>query len=262
MRNISIIFLLFTTLFLTQVIFSQGIIFDTHSLSLNGELSREDPFEDNFGRFDAYELSLHEGDFIKLKLKAEFFPLLTVVSPSGDYKLAFPSGGDPEVKYELEINETGHWYIYVSGDSTDTGAHDIKLFYVSANTRQLEANTDICTVSHFMLAHANTNYFYLRNNEIELKEKTYDIDLTNQNLFQSNEIKVNNNNLNAKLQTISLKKEKFNEWTYILSECLPNEWTEKTDNGNIVFEEINGSAKVKLIYSDGKAILNITTLLK
>ena len=263
MRSISIIFTFLILILFSQLIFSQEMIFDTHSLNLNGELSSEDGYEDNFGRFDAYELSMQEGDFIKIKLKAEFFPLLTVVSPSGSYKLSFPSDNDPEVIYEQEINETGHWYIYVSGDSTDTGTHDLQLYYISANSREIQKGADICTIIQFLLAHSNTNYFYFREKEIEITKNNYDVDLTNQNLFQSADIEVDENRINFALQTDkSISKDKFNEWTYNISKCLANDWKEKSENEIIIFSEINGDRIIRLQFVENIIKLKIISPLK
>lgn len=243
---------------LSSVVFAQTYNFDTHMLDLKGELSSDDAYQDNFGRFDAYQLNMNKGDFIKIKLKADFFPLLTLVAPSGIHKISFPADQNPVVNLEKEINETGHWYIYVSGDSTDIGAHELQLCYVAENTRQLPPGSDICTITQFLLAHSKTNFFYYRDKDCDIENGSWDVTLTDQNLFDNAEVKAKGNSVSFILQTNNnVNKNKFGEWSYQISECLSDNWIEKGRSDNqTIFTESNGTRKIKIKYENGKITLS------
>ena len=250
----------FIIITLSSMILAQENNFDTHSLDLKGELSNDDAYQDNFGRFDAYELNMQEGDLIEIKLKAEFFPLLTVVAPSGIHKIAFPADEKPIVNLVHEIDETGHWYIYVAGDSTDIGAHDLKLCYVAGNTRQLPVGADICTITKYLLAHSNTKFFFYRNRDCEITEDQWDVNLTNQNLFEIAEVESKGNSITFNLQTnTQASKDKFNKWSYQISECLTDNWVEKGNENQTVFTENSGNRKIKIEFKDGKINLSFMT---
>lgn len=244
----------------SSLILAQEYNFDTHSLELKGELSKDDAYQDNFGRFDAYELSMQKGDYIKIKLNSEFFPLLTIVAPSGIHKIAFPTDENPIVILEKVIDETGHWYIYVSGDSTDIGAHDLQLCYVAENTRQLPLGADICTITKYLLAHSNTKFFFYRDRDCEITENQWDVNLEAQNLFDNTEVKVEGNSIsfNCKSNT-QVGKDIFNKWSYQISECLTDDWIEKTETNKTVFTENSGTEKIKIEFIDNVINLSFIT---
>ncbi len=253
----------FILLILSSVVFAQTYNFDTHMLNLKGELSSDDAYQDNFGRFDAYQLNMNKGDYIKIKLKADFFPLITIVAPSGIHKISFPADQNPVVNLEKEINETGRWYIYVSGDSTDVGAHELQLCYVAESTRQLPPGSDICTITQFLLAHSKTNFFYYRDKDCDVKNGSWDVDLPNQNLFDNVEVKAKGNSVSFVLQTNSnVNKNKFGEWSYQISECLSDDWIEKGSDNQTVFTESSGTRKIKIEFSGGKITLSFTASVK
>ncbi|MEN8191997.1 MAG: hypothetical protein ABFS12_04230 [Bacteroidota bacterium] len=228
--------------------------FDTHIVNLNGELSEDDNYEESIGRFDAYEMKLGKGDYIKINLKAEFFPLLTVVSPSGKYNIAYPQDNNLEVIHGQKIDETGHWYIYVSGDKTDVGKHEMNIYYVSENSRDLPAQTDICTITNFVLAHSNTNFFYFTD---------WDVFAESQEIFKNTSRSSNGNISSFVLETDEMvSKNKFDEWSYQISECLGYDWEEKGSNNKIRFNEINGDRSIELIYDNEKIKLVISTKIK
>jgi hypothetical protein len=241
----------------SSLLFAQTGNFDTHIIDLKGELSSNDAYQDNFGRFDAYQLNMQEGDFIKLKLTAEFFPLITIVSPSGKHEIAFPDDQNPEVDLEKEIKETGKWYIYIAGDSTDVGKHELKLCYVAENTRMLPPDADICKIAQFLLAHSNTAFFYYREKECDIENGSWDVTLPNQNLFDNSEVKMKGNLANIVLERNG-NKNKFGEMSYKISECLSDDWIEKGTDNQTTFTESSGARKIKIKYEDGKIILTVS----
>lgn len=250
----------FVIIYFSSLILAQEYNFDTHSLELKGELSKDDAYQENFGRFDAYELSMQEGDYIKIKLKSEFFPLLTVVAPSGIHKIAFPADENPVVNLAKEIDESGHWYIYVSGDSTDIGSHELQLCYVAGNTKQLPAGADICTITKYLLAHSNTKFFFYRDRDCEITENQWEVDLINQNLFNTTKVKVVGNSTNFSLQVNrQTSKDNFNKWSYQISECLTEDWIERMENNKTVFTENSGTRKIEIEFTDNTINLSFIT---
>jgi len=262
MKSVSFKFCFLISLIFSSLGFSHDN-YDTHSLTLNGELSNDDSYEENFGRFDVYELNMQDGDLIKIELKANFFPLLTIVAPSGNHKIAFPADENPVVNFDFEINETGRWYIYVSGDSMDTGTHDLQLCYVAGNTRQLPYEADICTITKFLLAHTNTKYFFFRDNNCEIIENEWNVDLKNQNLFSNAEVKADGNSISFDLNTSSNEsRNRFSEWSYKISECLTDEWIEKEGTNQTVFTESNGTRIIVIEFSNNTIHLRFHTSIK
>jgi hypothetical protein len=176
------------------------------------------------------------------------------------FKIAFPADEKPIVNLVHEIDETGHWYIYVAGDSTDIGAHDLKLCYVAGNTRQLPVGADICTITKYLLAHSNTKFFFYRNRDCEITEDQWDVNLTNQNLFEIAEVESKGNSITFNLQTnTQASKDKFNKWSYQISECLTDNWVEKGNENQTVFTENSGNRKIKIEFKDGKINLSFMT---
>lgn len=240
------------------MLMAQNGKFETHTTTLKGELTAEDIFETDFGRFDAYELQLDDGDFIIMKLKADFFPLLTIVSPSNDYKIAFPTESQPEVVFQQNIEESGLYQIYIAGDSTDTGKHSLKLCYVSENTRRLPPNSDYCTLVDFFLAHSKTDFFYFRNENGKIKEFNNDLKIDLQKLFDRGEVATKDN-----VSKVTLFSEN-NEMGYeviskALKMCLQKSWNVREKDNSLEFKEIEGLRRILLEKGSKEIKLSIFT---
>ena len=249
------IFLIFAMSFTT---FSQQKKFSTHSTTLKGELTKEDIYEKDFGRFDAYELQMEDGDFIIMKLNASFFPLMTVVSPSSEYQIAFPLDSNPEVVFKQEIAESGLWQIYIAGDSTDFGEHSLKLCYVSQDTRNLPADTDYCTLVHFFLAHSETNFFYFREENCELNDGTKKLKMNSQGLFESGEI-VTKDEISKLTIVMNENDSTFQNISEELKGCLKKDWNIRKSENKIEFKEIEGLRKISFIKDSELLMLSIST---
>jgi len=238
--------------------FSQQIKFSTHSSTLKGELTEEDIFEKDFGRFDAYELQMEDGDFIIMKLKADFFPLMTVVSPSSEYKIAFPIDSTPEVVFQQEIDESGLWQIYIAGDSTDFGEHSLKLCYVSQNTRSLPNDANYCTLINFFIAHSVTNFFYFREENCELNDGTKELKMNSLGLFESGEI-ITKDDVSKLTLTINSSDSSFQKISEELKLCLKKDWNIRKSEEKIEFKEIEGLRKISFIKNKDSLMLTIST---
>lgn len=223
------------------IVFSQQIKFDTHSIVLKGELTSEDIFEKDFGRFDAYELPMEEGDIIKMRLTASFFPLMIVAAPSSEYNMAFPKDNNPAVVYQQEIDESGLWYIYIAGDSLDIGEHSLELCYVSKNTREIPEDADFATLVEFFLAHSNTDYFYLKNNGDEIKSGKWDVELDSHSKYKSAKI-VSKNNISVLTINFEFSKNLFEEQASKLKKDFGKTWNFRMNKSKDLVElfEIEG----------------------
>ncbi len=228
-------------------LFSQEVKFDTHSLVLKGELTTEDIFEKDFGRFDAYELPMEEGDIIKMRLTASFFPLMIIAAPSSEYKMAFPEDNNPSVIYQYEIDETGLWYIYIAGDSLDVGEHSLELCYVSKDTKEIPIEADFATLVKFFLAHSETNFFYLKDNDCTTKSGKWDVELESHGLYTSATI-VSENSISV--LTINFKSDinLFEDQTSVFKTDFKNAWNVRVNDSKGIVElaEIEGLRKMSL----------------
>ncbi len=250
---------IFFTLIILINLQAQTYNFGTHSSTLKGELTKDDVFEKDFGRFDAYELQMEEGDFIIMKLTADFFPLMTVVSPSSEYKIAFPNDSNPEVILTQEIDETGLWQIYIAGDSTDYGNHSLKLCYVSKETRELPANASNCDLVNFFLAHSETNFVYFTKNNLEFKSGKTNLTINSQGLFDKVELEKDKNKSEV---TISFNKNNnsFETISKELIKCLKGNWNKRESKNEIIFSEIEGLRKIILLKNKLGIELSISTM--
>jgi hypothetical protein len=235
---------------------AQKFNFETHFATFEGELTADDIYEVDFGRLDAYELKLREGDYIKLKLTADFFPFLAIVAPSNEYKLSFPKDNKSIVYFEEDIDETGLWHIYIAGDSTDTGNHTLKICHVAADSRKLPVNADYTILTAFLLSHTNTDYFYFRNKECNIKNGEWKFVLPEQNLFESGKIIISENRTKLILE-IPIDEELFQKISTQLSLLLNKEWNVRKSEKEIKYYEIEGLKKIILSKNDKKIQLII-----
>ncbi len=241
-------------------VFSQDIKFDTHSIILKGELTSDDIYEKDFGRFDVYELPMEEGDIINLRLTASFFPLMIVVAPSSEYKMAFPQDNNTVVIYEQEIDESGLWYIYIAGDSLDIGDHSLELCYVSNSTRKIPINADFVTLVEFFLAHSKTDFLYLKDHDCESKSGNWEVKLDSHDKYESAKI-VGKNNISILSINFETEKDLFNEMTSELKNNFSKSWNVRVNDAIDLVElfEIEGLRKITLEKKESGIVLKIST---
>jgi hypothetical protein len=237
---------------------AQKYDFKTHSSILNGELTTDDIYEPDFGRFDAYELQMEEGDFIIMKLNASFFPLLTVVAPSSEYQVAFQNDDNPEVVFKQEIDETGLWQIYIAGDSTDLGSHSLKLCYVSQESRTLPEDANYCTLINFFLSHSETNFFYFREENYSLKDGKKELKMDSQDLFEKGEI-FTKNDISKLSLFFNPGISSFDTISADLKTCLKKNWNIRETKNKFEFVEIEGLRKISFVKNKTSFKLTIST---
>ncbi len=224
---------------------AQEFKFETNSSTLKGELTADDLFETDFGRFDAYELPLEDGDFIALKLKSSFFPLLTIVAPSNEYKVAFPKESKPEVLFKREIDESGMWQIYIAGDSTDLGKHSLQILYVSKDSRNLPQNADYCTLTEFFLSHTKTEFSYFKQDNFGKTDDELLLNINSQKLFTKGIISTKHNSTKLTL-LLENNDELFQKVSQQLKNCLKKKWNTRDSKNGFEFSEIEGLRKISL----------------
>ncbi|MBU1115764.1 MAG: hypothetical protein KKE09_11585 [Bacteroidetes bacterium] len=224
---------------------AQEYNFDTHSSILKGELTKDDIFETDFGRFDAYELQMEEGDFLVMKLKSSFFPLLTIVAPSNEYKVAFPNDEKSEVVFEQQIDESGLWQIYIAGDSTDIGPHSLQLFYVSQDSRKLPKNANYCSLVQFFLSHAKTGFFYFKDDHFSKSDGEWVLRLMTQNLYKSGSV-ITKNGISRVTLILDNKDDIFKTISEQLKVCLKKQWNIRENKNGLEILEIEGLRKIFL----------------
>ncbi|KAB2839014.1 MAG: hypothetical protein F9K45_10630 [Melioribacteraceae bacterium] len=153
----------------SQNLFAQ---FRTEEIIIKGELSEDDPFNANFGRFDPVELYLNKGDVISISITAEFPPFIALVAPSEKYYVEYTKDGSSIKDYQVTIKESGTWYLSIAGDSTDTGNYTLTANYMSANSITISAEADYCTALKFLSEHSKTNFFFLIENLKEVNRNS------------------------------------------------------------------------------------------
>lgn len=152
---------------LSILIYAQENKFTVEQFTIDGELTMEDIFQPDFGKFDPYEFYLNQGDRIRIELTAAFPPMLVIVSPSEQSKILYPENGNPTAIFDSEIRESGTWFVYVVGDSADTGAYQIFARYAAKDFITLEPNQDFCKNIDYIVTHARADFFFLQNRDIQ-----------------------------------------------------------------------------------------------
>ena len=229
----------------TSILFSQEYNFSTHFSVLEGELTSDDVFEKDFGRFDVYELQMEEGDILRLKLIAEFFPLMIINSPSSEYKMAFPKDNNPFVTFEQEIDESGLWYIYVTGDSLDFGSHSLELCYISSDCKEIPSDADFITLVNFFLAHSETNFDFLKDNDCKIEDGKWSVGLDSKGKYDVANI-VTKNKISELTINFDLENNLFDKMVTELKDNFRKSWNvrENKSKDTIKLIEIEGVRKM------------------
>ncbi len=245
---------------ITSILFSQEYNFSTHFSILEGELTSDDVFEKDFGRFDVYELQMEEGDILRLKLTAEFFPLMIINSPSSDYEMAFPKDNNPFVVFEQEIDESGLWYIYVTGDSLDSGSHSLELCYISSDCKEVPSDANFITLVNFFLAHSETNFDFLKENNCKIKDGKWSVSLDAKGKYDTADI-VTKDGTSKLTINFDLETDLFDNMVAELKENFKKNWNVRVSKSNdsVKLIEIEGLRKMLLKKDNKKITLEIST---
>ena len=135
--------------------------------TINEQLTQNDMFDSNLGRFDVYELDLNSGDTVNLSLTTEsFIPMLILMAPSQEYFLEMPQNGRGEVRLSAKIDEAGKWYLYVVGDSTDSGSYKVDTYFASEKSMQIKADDSFCEKLLFYIEHSYADFYFLEDKSI------------------------------------------------------------------------------------------------
>ena len=134
---------------------------------INEQLTGNDMYDANLGRFDVYELDLSSGDTVNLTLNTEsFIPMMILMAPSQEYFLEMPQNGSSKVNLSATIDEAGKWYLYVVGDSTDSGSYSVNTYFASSNALQINSDDDFCEKLNFYIEHSFADFYFLNDKSI------------------------------------------------------------------------------------------------
>ena len=202
-------------------------------ISINGELTQDDPYDSSFGRFDAVELYLTKGDVISISLNAEFAPFIALVAPSEKYYVEYTTDGNRIINYLKNISETGTWYLSIAADSTGFGKYDLIVNYMSGNSVTIPFNADYCTSLKYLSEHSKINFFFVKNDKIDNDNSSYSAKI---NLSKSINSKITNGNngestYNSNMFNSSDKNSSELMFENLINEtknCLGMDWVSKS----------------------------------
>lgn len=223
-RSFKIFYLVFFFGFI-KAVFSQ---FQVEFNKIEGELSKADKYQINFGRYDGYEIPLYEGETVNFLVYSEkFSPHLIFVNPSGKiFKEAFPEKSNI-ASIITTVPESGNWIIYIVSDSSASGAYTFQFAVAAANSVKLNPNSDFCTTLSFIAAHAKA-YFLLFELPIDSKQSFVKL-----NGALDAFIDESDGSYVAKFyegNSVEDAEKIFNEVTNKISHCLGKTWNLKTKN--------------------------------
>lgn len=134
---------------------------------ITNQINQQDMFDSNLGRFDVYELDLNVGDTVNLELTAEaFIPMLILMAPSQEYFLEMPQNNSSEVSLSAKIDESGKWFLYVVGDSTDEGTYSVKTYFASSKALVINPDDSFCDKLNFYIEHSFADFHFLEDKNI------------------------------------------------------------------------------------------------
>lgn len=242
-------------------------------ISISGELTQDDPYDPNFGRFDAVELYLNKGDVISISLKSDFPPFIALVAPSEKYFVEYTKDGSSITDYIQTINESGTWYLSIAADSSDFGHYDLAANYMSANSITIPADAGYCTTLKFLLEHSNSNFSFMKKSRIEGDDKIWESNINFSNSI-SNRIIENKNKISRYSSVLLNTKSRENAdsfYTNIVEEtklCLGSSWVtnskdqQKTSSNSIIKEYLFATIEkeikknIKIFLKENKDTVN------
>lgn len=242
-------------LFLVLIFFENATAqFRVEEILIKGELTADDPFNANFGRFDPVELYLNKGDIISISMTAEFPPFIALVAPSEKYYVEYTKDGSTIKDYQINIKESGTWFLSIAGDSTDTGKYTLTANYMSANSITISAEADYCTTLKFLSEHSKVNFYFLKESIQSENPKLWKSKISFSDTIDSY-ISEKNNSYNSILFETSNKdsaeifyKNKVDE----TKSCLGLDWV--TNSKDWSKAKLNDSAKEELFVLKDKDI--------
>ena len=225
MKKVFFLFIIMLMPFINVVAQTQ---FNIDYNEMKGELTQSDKYKKDFGKYHGYELPLYEGETANFALFSnEFNAKLILVNPEGKvYKQSTdPANGFTSII--TQIPASGDWILYVVGDKKDEGKFILRYAFAEANSMNIPANMDFCSVINFLVAHANAHFMMLQGNETS-KDGFPKLPGTKEAFIDAEKGGYVNIIFSGKERTI---KQNFEEYSGLLKNCLPDWKVVKNDKG-------------------------------
>jgi hypothetical protein len=138
---------------------------------IKGELSSQDSFKKDFGRYDGYEIELFQGEVINIVVYSKKFqPSIALVNSKGEIFKQSTKNDKGYANIVSEISSGGNWILYVIGNEKDSGSYTIQIAIAEPNALSLRSGVDFCTTLNFLISHSKAYFFLLENPSISRQE--------------------------------------------------------------------------------------------
>ncbi|NOX17807.1 MAG: hypothetical protein GXO87_05935 [Chlorobi bacterium] len=194
---------------------------------IDGTLTVNDPISENLGRINAVQFNFNEGDRFYSELTADFFPMLVLVAPSGEYNISYPKEGERAAIFDDTIKESGQWLLYIVGDSTDTGNYHLTNMYASAKSLELNDSLSFCDKLQLLILHDKANFYFLRKNPTDEEAQSWESKIT---FADSGKGMIFGSDLSTfkallfKTDVKELAEEKMDGFSDKIENCLSSDW--------------------------------------
>ncbi len=240
MKKLKMIFLLFL---LTSIIYAQTDM-RVEKFDIDGTLTVNDPISEDLGRINAVQFNFNEGDKFYSELTADFFPMLVLVAPSGEYNIRYPEKGERSAIFDETIKESGQWLLYIVGDSSDTGNYHLMNIYASASSLQFNDSLSFCEKLQLLLLHDKANFYFLRGNPTDEEAQSWEAKIAisdlGKGMIYGSDMSAYKNLL-FKTDVKELSEEKMNDFSSKIENCLSSDW-EKIEGK---WQNLVGSENIK-----------------
>ena len=145
---------------------------------IDGTLTVNDPISEDLGRINAVQFNFNEGDRFYSELTADFFPMLVLVAPSGEYNIRYPKENERAAIFDEKIKESGQWLLYIVGDSSDTGNYHLLNMYASSSAMRFGDSLSFCDKLKLLVLHDKANFYFLRKNQTDEEAQSWESEIT------------------------------------------------------------------------------------
>lgn len=213
-----IIFLL-TFILISSPAFAQ---FEVEFNEMNGELTKNDKYEEGFGRYDGFQIPLYSGETVNFVVYAETFsPKIVFVTPKGNvYRQTASTGNIASII--TTVPEDGEWLLYIVGDANAIGKYTLQYALAASNSIKIPTDSDFCTSLNFVIAHAKA-YFLLLENSFD-SQKPF-IKLTNSKDAFIDDADASYNAVFLETNDIKEAEKLYKQLVDQVSVCVDKEWS-------------------------------------
>lgn len=155
--------LLIVMLIISTVNFAQSVDYVEYSL-VEGELTPEDQYKKEFGRYDGFEVPLNAGENVYLSVYSEDFnPSLLLVNPKEEKFEENQARGTGFASIKAKIPETGVWYVYVIGTANSKGNYYYQNAFADDVALKIPSEKTFKNDLQYILKHSRAYFLFLEN---------------------------------------------------------------------------------------------------